>query len=132
MALADIKVYGHMPDGFSPQVEVAATYVSINDKILLLKLVDHKEEQGLWGVPAGKFEIGEKPFQAAKRELFEETGIYAQPHALKPLGKLYIRRPHLDYTYHLFGLRLESTPPLSLSPEHCSYLWVSKEEAQTL
>lgn len=34
--------------------------------------------QGYWGMPGGKIENNELPREAAKRELFEETGINAQ------------------------------------------------------
>lgn len=130
---SDIKVYDKMPERFSPKVEVAGIYVNVNGKILLLQLSDHKHEKGAWGVPAGKLEAHEKPLHAAKRELFEETGINIESEdAFQSLGALYIRKPELDYVYHLFGIRLDAIPPLSLSAEHCSHAWVSKKEAEAL
>ena len=130
---SNISVYDKMPEQFFPQVEVAAIYVNVDDKILLLQLANHKQEKGSWGVPAGKLEVHEKPLQAAKRELFEETGINIESEdAFQSLGTLYIRKPELDYVYHLFGIRLGVIPSLSLSDEHCSYVWVSKEEAEAL
>jgi len=36
-------------------------------------LVRHRERE-TWELPAGHIETGESPFEAAKRELFEETG----------------------------------------------------------
>lgn len=128
-----IKVYDKLPDGFSAKVEVAAIYVNVNDKILLLQLADHKAEKGAWGVPAGKLETDETSVQAAKRELYEETGIHIESlEILQPLGALYIRKPEFDYIYHLFSLELETLPSLSLSIEHRAHAWVSKEEAITL
>jgi ADP-ribose pyrophosphatase YjhB (NUDIX family) len=35
--------------------------------------------RGLWGFPGGMQELGETVFEAAVRELFEETGIVARP-----------------------------------------------------
>lgn len=128
----DVKVYNTIPEGFSPRIEVAGIYVNVEDKILFLQLADHKDEKGLWGVPAGKLEACEEPLQAARRELFEETGITVGQEAFQTFGAIYIRKPELDYVYHLFGLRLNTIPLLSLSREHCSYIWVSKEEAHTL
>jgi phosphatase NudJ len=126
------KVYSEIPEGFSPQVEVAAIYVNLDGKILLLQLAAHKQESGCWGVPAGKLEMNEQPLHAAKRELFEETSIDCELEAFQTLGALYIRKPEIDYVYHLFGLHLDTLPSLSLSAEHCTHVWVSKEEARSL
>lgn len=129
---SNIKIFENMPDDFSAQVEVAAIYVNVNDKILLLQLSDQKMEKGLWGVPAGKLESHEEPLQAAKRELFEETGLRIDPiDRFHALGALYIRKPELDYVYHLFGVQLDTMPALALSAEHRSHAWVSREEAKT-
>lgn len=130
---SNIKVYDRRPADFAAKVEVAATYVNVSGKILLLQLADHKAEKGTWGVPAGKLEVHEKPPQAAKRELFEETGIHIEStDQFHSLGTLYIRKPELDYVYHLFGIELDTKPDLTLSNEHCFYRWVLSEEAETL
>ena len=129
----EITIYDKKPDGFSPKIEVAATYVNVNGKLLLLKIGSHKSEGGMWSVPAGKVEVGEKPAQGAKRELFEETGIQISSEMdLTPLGTLYIRKPDFEYTYHLFGVDLKSLPSVRLSAEHCSYQWASRVEAETM
>src|ERR1700722_19388156 len=95
-----------------------------------LQLADHKTEKGAWGVPADKLESREEPLQAAKRELFKETGIRIEPiDRLQALGALYIHKPELDYVYHLFSIQLDTMPALALSAEHCSYAWVSREES---
>lgn len=130
---AETFIYDKKPKDFSPKVEVAAIYLNVNDKLLLLELGADKQEKGAWGVPAGKLEVGERPVQAAKRELLEETGIDIEAESsFYPLGELYIRKPEIDYTYHLFGINLESPPTIWLSPEHCSYQWVSRFEAESL
>ncbi|HSX13462.1 MAG TPA: NUDIX domain-containing protein, partial [Chlamydiales bacterium] len=67
-------------------------------------------------------EPNETPEQAARRELFEETGI--QTHLpLQPFITLYIRKPETDYTFHLFKLLLPSKPSIRLSNEHLDYQW---------
>jgi 8-oxo-dGTP diphosphatase len=132
-AISPVKVYDAIPAGFTPQMEIAAVYVSVDEKILLLQLSDHKPEKGLWGLPAGKLETREGPLQAAKRELFEETGINIESERLfQSLGALYFRKPEVDYVCHLFGVNLSDIPPVCLSHEHCSYVWVSREEAEVL
>lgn len=47
-------------------------------KILLVKQFRYPISQELYELPAGKLEIGEDPFECAKRELEEETGHIAK------------------------------------------------------
>lgn len=126
-------VHTHKPKDFAPKVEVVAVYVQHGGKILLMKLSSHKPESGLWGVPAGKLEKDEAPSHGAKRELFEETGIAIESQeAFQSLGELYMRKPDMDYVYHLFRLQLSHIPDLLLSEEHCAYTWATEEEAKKL
>jgi ADP-ribose pyrophosphatase len=46
-------------------------------RILLVRQYRLPADQYLWELPAGKLDAGEKPLQAAKRELAEETGYKA-------------------------------------------------------
>lgn len=129
---SSIRVYHQKPDDFSAKVEVAAIYVTVQDRLLLLNLASNKSEAGAWGVPAGKLEASEEPLKGARRELFEETGILEPEEFFQSLGKLYMRKPDIDYVYHLFRLDLESMPSISLSLEHCAHRWVTRQEAESL
>ncbi len=47
-----------------------------NDKVLMVKHTGAAQnEEGIYGIPAGKIELGESPQEAAMRELSEETGL---------------------------------------------------------
>jgi len=60
-----------------PEVGVGAIIISDN-KILLVKRVN-PPGKGRWSVPGGHLKLGESIYEAAKRELKEETGIIAEP-----------------------------------------------------
>jgi uncharacterized protein len=81
----DVEIHEREPEGFSPQVQVAACYLEIDGKLLVLQSAAGALESGRWGVPAGKLEKNETPESAARRELFEETGIEALSDDLKAL-----------------------------------------------
>jgi 8-oxo-dGTP pyrophosphatase MutT (NUDIX family) len=126
------EIYEQKPEGFSTPIEVAATYVNLNGKILFLKLAHNKPEANSWGVPAGKLEVDELPADGAKRELFEETGISIDSStAFQSLGKLFFRK-NVDFVYHLFGLNLSDLPGVQLSMEHTDHKWVSRHEAENI
>jgi ADP-ribose pyrophosphatase len=52
--------------------------VDEKERILLVKQFRLPAEKDLWEIPAGRIDPGEKPLQAAKRELREETGYQAK------------------------------------------------------
>jgi len=52
--------------------------VDAKKRILLVRQYRLPAERYLWELPAGRLDPGEKPLQAAKRELAEETGYKAR------------------------------------------------------
>lgn len=127
-----IETYLSKPDGFTEEVQISACYLEIDGRILLLQSAFGKREPGTWGVPAGKLEAGESPTQAAQRELFEETGIRADLSRIQFLGTLYMRRPDLCYSYHMFRILIAHKPSVQISKEHTSYVWASQEDLKVL
>lgn len=128
-----LEVHEIAPAGFTPQVQVAACYLEINNKLLLLQRAHGKLEPGKWGVPAGKLENNETPENAAKRELLEETGISLEnPSRIQRLNSLYIRKPEVDYVYHVFKVQLDQMPKIHLSDEHQSYTWATSKDIETI
>ena len=127
-----VEIYETRPDEFNPQTEVAACYLECDGKLLLLLNAVGDSEAGSWGVPAGKLESDEAPFHGAIRELFEETSISIDPSQIQSIGSLYIRKPEVDYIYHLFRIKIATRPEVRLSPEHQNYRWVSAEEMEMM
>ena len=127
------EVYRKKTHDFQQQAEVVACYLSVMDRLLMLQLALGKPEAGLWGVPAGKIEVGEPLQQGLIRELYEETHIQILPaQPINYIGKLFIRKPHLRYVYHLFHVKFDHQPEVIFSREHTSYRWVNKDEIDQL
>ncbi len=127
-----LEVLKTKPKDFDPQAEVAACYIECEGKLLLLQNAPDDSEAGSWGVPAGKVESNETPLQGAMRELFEETGISIDSSQIQLIGSLYIRKPEIDYVYHLFRIKVATRLEVQLSHEHQNYQWVSPEEIEMM
>lgn len=132
MSNASLSVFRVAPQDFSPAVDVAACYIESNGELLLLKRAESESEGGRWGVPGGKVEKGESVRDGAMREVWEETGMRLKDKELQYLGKLFIRKPHVEYVYHMFYCKFARRPVVVLNHEHQEYRWLSAEKAATL
>ena len=102
-------------------------------RFLLLKRAKTKVYEHLWQGVAGKIEAGEAAWEAAIRELKEETGfepvrIFVADH----VSKFY--EAHGDWVnmVPVFGIEVEDEE-VKLSDEHCEFKWVDFNTAhQTL
>ena len=132
--LSDLEIHDKRPEKFVPQVEVAACYLEMDGKILLLERRKTKSEPGKWGVPAGKLEQNETPAEAAKRELFEETGIDIEIVHLTYIPTLYIQKLGYNFIFHPFkvDLPLHQIPEVQLSSEHENYKWATPEDMKNM
>lgn len=61
--------------------------VTDQGEVYLVRQFRYSLGEEMWELPAGKLEAGEDPFEAAKRELTEECGVYADEYI--PLGQIY-------------------------------------------
>ena len=70
------------------------------DKILLVKQYRYPLKEVMYELPAGKLEPNEDPFEAAKRELEEETGYCAN--TWTSLGYVYTSPGYSDEKLYLY------------------------------
>lgn len=118
---------------FRPTMKASACYLEVDGQILLIQQEKGKTDEGMWGVPAGKLETDETPEAAARRELFEETGIQiSSAFRIVYLETLYIRKPDLDYIYYMFKVHLDKRPSIELSVEHSNYRWADSNDLRSL
>jgi dATP pyrophosphohydrolase len=102
-------------------------------------LIERRKPPGFWQSVTGSLEWGERPEQAAAREVLEETGIstgeltdlhLSQSYEIWPsFGRVYA--PGITHNLeHAFALRLATRVPVTLSArEHVQYLWLAAAEA---
>jgi len=103
--------------------------------------MERADKPGFWQSVTGSLEGDETPWQAAIREVGEETGLDATQYELQDwqVSNVYEIYPHWRHRYapgvtenceHLFALTLPAALPVSLAPdEHVRYEWVDWREA---
>lgn len=129
----DYFVYEVPPKDFNPKVEVAGCFCEFEDKILYIKRHQYSPQGDTWGIPAGKLEKGENPWNAVIREISEEVGLDLKKEDLRNMGKLYVRLPEIDYIFHLFAFKFNRLPKTQLKlDEHVEERWLTPKEVLKL
>ncbi len=128
----NIEIYIVKPTDFNSRGQTTGCFVEHDGKLLLLQRGTNGRHAGAWGSPGGKIELNESAEDAARRELFEETGIIAPALSLEFYGTYFVRVAQADFTYHLFKVSMAAPPEVRLSNEHCNYIWVTPKESETL
>lgn len=115
--------------------------VVIHTSDLQILLLERADKKGFWQSVTGSIETGETPYQAAIREVQEETGLIATDYAFSDwqASNIYEIYPHWRHRYapdvthneeHLFGLELPAPLPVQLAiDEHVRYEWVDWRQA---
>lgn len=84
------------------KVRFADVLVFRGDKLLILNRVGEKGAvSNDWCIPGGHVDPGETFLQAAKRELFEETGIDMSEELLIPVGKYIPKKKGIEIHYFM-------------------------------
>lgn len=110
---------------------VAVRVANGNNEVLLLRRT--RSLRGEWCQIAGALEQGESAWQAAVRELAEETGLAPTTlHSADICEQFY--EAHLDAISILpvFVATIDPTSSVRLNAEHSEYRWVSFNDAERM
>jgi len=109
-------------------------YSTIEKKVLMLKRIP--EKAGYWQPVCGGVEKGECNIEAAKRELFEETGIVLNSELLELPFEFSYTEPKDGVMMKMrdtcFLLRILSPIDIKISYEHETYKWSELSDVKTL
>lgn len=95
------------------KAQFADVLVFRGDKLLILNRVGEKGAvSNDWCIPGGHVDPGETFLQAAKRELFEETGIDMSESLLIPVGKYIPKRKGIEI--HYFMCHIDDQTPVNI------------------
>ena len=98
------------------------------------KIVVVNQNSNSWSLPKGRIDRGEDILDAAKREIYEESGI-TELELIKPLGKYQRYKISLDggddksefKTIHMFLFKTNQTELKPIDPKNPEAIWVEKE-----
>lgn len=111
------------------KVQFADVLVFRGDKLLILNRVGERGAvSNDWCIPGGHVDPGETFLQAAKRELFEETGIDMSESLLIPVGKYIPKRKGIEI--HYFMCHIDDQTPVNIlvdAEEETGSEWINPQ-----
>ena len=121
---------------FKRPESVLVVIYSACGKVLLLQ---RRDKPDFWQSVTGSLEWGESAESAAKRELFEETGLSGESIVNCQISHSFTLFPHWRHRYpprvrrnreHLFVFKCDVSNSVILSPsEHLAYEWLDWKDA---
>lgn len=103
----------------------AASLALITDGRVLMIQRAREPYEGLWTLPGGRMEPGERPEACARREITEEMGLVADD--LKPVTHVSTGGGAFGYRIAVFASRIFSGTPAP-SDEVANWFWCAQED----
>jgi len=110
------------------KVAIGLVFSTTGQQVLVALRSKGNSFEGLWEFPGGKFEQNETPFEALKRELFEETGIIL----LQAKALTIIEHDYQDISVEMYVLQVTDYAGIPFGREGQEVRWVNADELTTL
>ncbi len=115
------------------EVCIFAKYDGIPHYLLLKRSSTDSLYPGIWQMVTGGIRSHEKAYDAAYREMQEETGLRADRFYIGPhVSRFYDAKNDSVHLAPLFAAEVSPAAVTTISNEHEAYHWCSYEEARTL
>ncbi len=111
----------------------SAVMMAVDEKkrVLLVRQYRLPAEGDLWELPAGRLDPGEKPLQAAKRELIEETGYRAR--TWSKLASFYVSPGYVQERMTIFlATDLTEGEATPMDDERIEIRWFTRKEMDNM
>ena len=111
----------------------SAVMMAVDEKrrILLVRQYRLPADQYLWELPAGRLDPGEKPLQAARRELAEETGYKARTWA--KLSSFWVSPGYVAERMTIFqATELTAGEATPMDDERIETRWFTRKEVKEM
>lgn len=111
----------------------SAVMMAVDEKkrVLLVRQYRLPAGKNLWELPAGRLDPGEKPLQAAKRELIEETGYRAR--IWRKLASFWVSPGYVQERMTIFlASDLTAGPATPMDDEQIEARWFTRKELQEM
>ncbi len=100
-----------------------------NAEFLLFKRAEGKIYEGQWRMIGGKVKSGENYWEAALRELKEETGLQPEQFWTVPsVNQFYEHQSDTIHTIPAFAAEIDPAAIITLDDEHREFHWIKPEE----
>lgn len=92
-------------------------------RVLTLRRAAGTRCTGAWEIVHGRIEPGERPPEAAIREVQEETGLAVERLYSVAVNPFYMHRMDTVHMAIVFAVIVDGNAPLTLGPEHDAATW---------
>jgi 8-oxo-dGTP pyrophosphatase MutT (NUDIX family) len=112
-------------------VRCVSSVIYVNGKILMLRRPDDARSfPGVWSLVAGRVEADESTDDAAKREIFEETGLRVSAHSAS-LRPILVRENDMVWEVYPY-IFVHDVSDVRLNKENIDHRWVLPGEMERM